>query len=253
MKRKIITIVSIAIILLIGSGAVIASGNYFEEPTRPTGLSKDIVWDTEKGVYVLKELPQPTVSSNTSEAKVVNPQYDWYLNHKNSTDVIDKAIVKWLDNYDKKLGLLSYYSPDDDTAFKTYILPLGIKELANIYLRIKNDPVWDGFMMTTFAKISKIKDLEKVSVSPDEKKKWIDNLKEKVGKAQQRYKDSVDNKIEDTNYEQDFDDLGVLALPYFEQEKKNGKKIDSYVTKLYENSEDISVVNNFIESIGNGK
>jgi hypothetical protein len=190
-------------------------------------------------------------------------QADWYAKNKNSNNETDKAIVNWLQSYDRNLGLRAWYNPDEDIAFQKTILPLGIKKLPEILERANTDETWNGFMMLAFAKISKIKDLEEVSLSDEGKAKWFQTLKNKAIAAKAlNDNQSADAKqvITKERLTKDVADLGVLLLPYLSSQAKSGNQdamnnisvvTDAGLGKSTNNSQDIENINNLIETIIN--
>jgi hypothetical protein len=215
---KLITGLSVALMMSLFAGVsmVMANTGYFKEPKRPVGLSEDIRWDSSAGEYVLGEGLGGLGSNGldvvgTAEA-TVNPQWAWYVGHKDSADAIDKAIVEWVDTVDHRLGLLSWYDPDSDVAFQKTIMSLGIQRLPEILKRAKTDEVWNGLMMAAFAEIAQLKELEQISVTAEGKAKWFGILKEKAVAG--RALNSGDSVAVQAT------DLGVLALPYLAAQAK---------------------------------
>jgi hypothetical protein len=270
-KLLISLLIVISVTSFVGVSLVMAKEIYFKEPKRPAGLSSDIKWDTKKGEYVLDEDLDEygRVRSLSSQEDVkpeditVNPQVAWLAKNKNSTDEIDRAIVSWLEAYDRNLGFRSWYNPDEDIAFQKIMLPLGIKKLPEILERAKTDEAWNGFMMVTFAKISKIKDLEEISLTDEGKVKWFKTLKDKAIAA----KTLSSNKLPDTRQvttkdqlTKETEDLGVLALPYLSNQVKsdNENALDSISLltskdpeRIKNDSEDVKAVEELIETIVN--
>lgn len=254
MKYKFTLLLTIALIISVGTFTIMAKNNFFKEPTRTPEVPSDVVWDTETGTYVLKETPINATEPPVKNDIVRDKKYDWYNEHKNSKDTIDVALINWMDNVDPQLGLYSWYNPDEDSAFQKYILPLGVENLTEIYERVSTDTVWDGFMMTTFAKITKIKDLENVSITPEGKEKWLKIIKDKARKAKEMYllsdKNNQVDKKDEATIESDLKEMGIFLLPYLEdQSKKGNDNMKKHVTSLNATDNDYELINSFIDTL----
>ncbi len=253
MKYKFMLLLTIALIISVGTFTTMAKNIFFKEPIRTQEVPSDVVWDTETGTYALKETPANAAETPAKSDIVKDKKYDWYNEHKNSKGTIDTALINWMDNVDPQLGLYSWYNPDEDVAFQKYVLPLGVENLPEIYERVSTDTVWDGFMMTTFAKITKIKDLEIVSITPEDKEKWLKNVKDKGKKAKEMYSLSEKNnqvdKKDEATIQSDLKEMGIFLLPYLDdQSEKGNSNMKKHVESLSVTDNDYELINSFIDT-----
>lgn len=142
MKKRILVIL---LVFAIATGLVFYSVSkakrpYYPEPTRNPEIPSyviwnpdkgeyynglDFAWDAEKNRYVTKDMPK----------SIESPFPAWLEEHKNSTDIVDKAIIEYKNSKTKtvcKQIFRSYYNPFEDEELKI-ITDLGIKNIPQMF------------------------------------------------------------------------------------------------------------------------
>lgn len=245
MKSKRILISLIVAMFLISAFCIYTSFNsvyadnlFYPEPEHKSEIPANLIWntytneyydsdvvswDTEKKQYALV-IKENQIKENDEMMIDYRSPEQWIEDNKNSTNAIDQAIISYYNEsklcYEKNpnLAARSFYSPDEDPVL--YIMvDLGIEYLPEMIKRIENNDIWSGLLMTSVAQIANIKELSFVSVVPDDMKKWISDLNNRILTAQSR--------VQSGN---DIIGSGVFALPYIMDELNNGN--DSVIKHL---------------------
>lgn len=260
MKRILIGSAILVLVCITTFGVVTSLGSNGKTPEPPRdgkNIPSDVVWDEIHGIYKLIEVPTPVstedLAKNTAPVKWFGAQDEWIETNKNSTDPLDIAIIKWINN--RKLNShKSYYSSDEDETFKE-IITLGVKYLPEMLKRIqKNDDVQTGVLMDAFSKISKVDSLKQIDISEEGKKEWkrkcneiLKNTPAKVKSAALKVKNG---DIE--NAKNEIKEFGIFVLPYALDEANLGnKEMASLVDFKGYTDDDLKVMKAMVEKESN--
>jgi hypothetical protein len=253
-KKAIFLIGSIlaAIIIISGASYAFASNSgphkYSEPQIRPSGLppeakfnpdrneyydSSSITWDSANQRYVANE--QPAVTNITAENLQSTSREDWIIQHKDSTDPTDIALIKYQQaieaytNEHPEVGSRSDWGVDYSGEL-TILTDLGVVGLPGLVREVDaNSP----FIVPVIIAIDEIckTDFSFIDTfSPEQVTSWklafnneSNNAKDIVAKVVETLKNNASVSDEEINNQ--LADAGIFALPYFYDEVINHSNI----------------------------
>ncbi len=194
-------------------------------------------------VYAVASKKVDIFSSDKPNKDVL--QY-WIDQNKNSSNEVDQAIAKYLENRNQQLDATSDYTSFFalDEAYNTYILGLDMKHLPAMIKKIGNNDQNSyilSFAVSRKLRVSKLNSI--VDEGPGSNGKWTSEYKkiaasapDKVKEISKKYKDIKNKgtkaKIE-SNDKSEIIRLGYLALPYLLDEIANGEYYFNEVLEDY--------------------
>lgn len=273
MKKRLIVLLAIfAVITTIGSHNLInAKRPYYPEPERKPEIPSHILWNSDKGEYYNgldfawdsdknKYVPKDMPMNNNENGVAKNPFPTWLEEHKNSTDIIDRAVIEYTNApVDTKSIKLSFYNPYDDPNLKI-ITDLGINNIPQMLKRIKYDKAispqlmcaiqvmthTDAGLLDASDEGSEIGLLNFISKAKNSEKIMMDAHKKLKLAKSTATKETVKNEIAS---------VGIFGLPYAQEESKKGNKelLNIFKEKYGEKfiSIDTNEILNLIETIQN--
>lgn len=197
-KLKILFVIGIVVLTFITSQVIIfAAKTFFKEPAENAGkVPKNLVWNEECGEYYDPSEFEWDSENNTYIAKFFERKADmepvlsygeeqrlWVEKHKDSSDPLDMALVKYFNyirNPNNTNVFSSKYEPEKDEGMK-YLIDLGDKETDKMIDRIEKNDVWAATLMCAVEKIKKLDiTCEYKDASPEGIKKWVGYVKGKI-------------------------------------------------------------------------
>ncbi|MGA7845129.1 MAG: hypothetical protein WBQ62_04750 [Dehalococcoidales bacterium] len=265
-KKKVFLLIGSAlmalIVIIISASYVLASSNasnkYPEPAIRPAGLpptaqfnpdtnqyydSSVVKWDSVNQRYV--QIEQPVVSNTSAENIQVPSKEDWIVQHENSTNPTDIALIKYqqtieaYDNAHPEVSLSSDWGVDNGGAL-SILTGLGVAGLPGLVAEL-ND-VNNPFIVPLIFAIEAIckTDISFCDTfSPAEVTAWknalndeSNNAKNIVANVVTTLKNNPSANADDINNQ--LADAGIFSLPYVYNEVINNSNVSllKYVAQI---------------------
>ena len=229
-------------------------------------------WDENRKKYVDKNRGSLEEAS-TGTFAVDNTVKLWLEQHKDSSDVLEKAIVKYF--YKKqeipfRLPYASFFDGEEE-ALKI-LTDLGPAYLPDMKNMLANNDIWTVQMMYSINHITNIKNENMIySTSPEVKKIWIQEYENHVSTAPgivQKSAEKLKMNPDDSQAKEEIINRGIFALPYIADEFKKGnyelaillpeltnqketasKDIDYWTNWIDKNSSDIEIAKDLTRTV----
>ena len=224
-NRIFIALLSVLVILIIGSGSILLA-NVPDSPPRGAQAPSYVKWDSQLGRYVCSDYEQLQREAALKEPKVGETVYSKFLGltQDEKTTALDQAFEQYGQEWMKHPSSKAFYDPREDVGLPI-LLKLGIKEIPAMLDRIQQDAQRAGVLMYAVQELTAVHPVTLVDASDKGRQAWMENLNSLIRNAPDIVHRSAIALQKNPNDEQALHDivqLGRFAEPYVLEEAGQG-------------------------------
>lgn len=225
--------------------------NFYPEPDVRPNITENATWDSELGMYVSNDYKKNSSGNYELNADIfindkdISIEEQWLLNHADSKDEIDMAIIYSVESAMKEAPtIFSAISPRNSDSILTAMSTLPVSSYPEVWKRLCTEPAYrsqkivalENFLCLSFADLG--------LYDPWAQREWYNTFNE--------LKKDLINSSFDIVSQAEIEKYGYLLLPILMEKTKSDKLSESelklFTELVHENEEWVRMKN--VSSIG---